>query len=58
MENMILTATDLGLGTLWIVNTCFAYNHLVEYIGTNNQLTGLVAIGQSGEKPDKRPRKN
>lgn len=58
VENMILTATDFGLGTLWIANTCFAYNHLVEYIGTNNQLTGLVAIGQSGETPDKRPRKN
>lgn len=58
VENMILTATDLGLGTLWIANTCFAYNDLVKFIGTDNQLTGLVAVGGYGENPDKRQRKN
>ena len=30
IENMILTATGYGLGTLWIANTCFAYNELME----------------------------
>ncbi|WP_334291977.1 MULTISPECIES: hypothetical protein [Agathobacter] len=31
---MILTATGYGLGTLWIANTCFAYNELMDFIGT------------------------
>ena len=57
IENMILTATDYGLGSLWIANTCFAYNDLVKYIGTDDQLTGIVAIGYPEENPDKRPRK-
>ena len=45
VENMILTATGYGLGTLWIANTCFAYNELIEFIGTDSQLTGIVAVG-------------
>ena len=56
VENMILTATGYGLGTLWIANTCFAYNELIEFIGTDNQLTGIVAVGAANEAPPKRPR--
>ena len=57
IENMILTATEHGLGTLWIANTCFAYNELVDFIKTDDQLTGIVAIGFANEAPAKRPRK-
>lgn len=57
IENMILTATGHGLGTLWIANTCFAYRELVDFIGTDSQLTGLVAVGYPDEDPDQRPRK-
>ena len=57
IENMILTATGYGLGTLWIANTCFAYNELMDFIGTDSQLTGIVAVGFADEAPDKRPRK-
>ena len=54
IENMILTATGYGLGTLWIANTCFAYNELMDFIGTDSQLTGIVAIGFANEVPAKR----
>lgn len=57
IENMILTATGYGLGTLWIANTCFAYNELMDFIGTASQLTGIVAVGFAYEAPAKRPRK-
>ena len=57
VENMILTATSYGLGTLWIANTCFAYNDLIDFIGTEHQLTGIVAVGFANEAPAKRPRK-
>ena len=57
IENMILTATGYGLGTLWIANTCFAYNELMDFIGTDSQLTGIVAVGFADESPAKRPRK-
>ena len=42
---------------LWIANTCFAYNELMDFIGTDSQLTGIVAIGFANEAPAKRPRK-
>ena len=57
IENMILKATDIGLGTLWIANTCFAYNDLVKYINEQGQLIGAVAVGYADEQPDQRPRK-
>ena len=57
IENMILTATSYELGTLWIANTCFAYNELIDFIGTDSQLTGIVAVGVANEAPTKRPRK-
>ena len=57
IQNMLLRAQELGLGTLWIANTCFAYNELIEFIGTDNQLTGIVAVGAANEAPPKRPRK-
>ena len=57
IENMILKATDMGLGTLWIANTCFAYNDLMKYINEPGQLVGAVAVGFADEYPDQRPRK-
>lgn len=57
VENMLLTAQELGLGTLWIANTCFAYNELTSYLNTKDQLVGAIAVGYADEKPQQRPRK-
>ena len=58
IENMLLKATELGLGTLWIANTCYAYNELADFIGTIDQLIGAVALGYADEAPASRPRKS
>lgn len=57
IQNMLLKATDLNLGSLWIANTCFAYNGLTEFIGLQGQLVGAVALGYADEQPSPRPRK-
>ena len=57
IENMILKASEIGLGTLWIANTCFAYDALMEYIGLPGQFIGAVAVGYADEQPAERPRK-
>lgn len=57
IENMILKATEIGLGTLWIANTCFAYNKLMSFINSPGQLIGAVAVGYADEQPEARPRK-
>ena len=58
IQNMLLEAQELGLGTLWIANTCFAYPELVEYLQTEEQLIGAVAVGYPDEEPAARPRKD
>ncbi len=57
IENMLLKATELGLGTLWIANTCFAYKDLTSFIGEKGQLIGAIALGYADESPNQRPRK-
>lgn len=57
IENMILKADELGIGTLWIGNTCFAYSELLAYTGTKSQIVGAVAVGYADEQPNARPRK-
>lgn len=58
VQNMLLTAENLGLGTLWIANTCFAYTELTEFLQAYGQLVGAVAVGYSAETPVSRPRKS
>ncbi len=57
IENMLLKATELGLGTLWIANTCYAYKELTEYLESSQQLVGAIALGYADETPAPRPRK-
>lgn len=57
IENILLRAEELELGTLWIANTCFAYGELVEYLSTDKQLVGAIAVGYANENPNPRPRK-
>ncbi len=58
VQNMLLTAESLGLGTLWIANTCFAYAELTEFLKINGQLIGAVATGYADEAPPPRSRKS
>ena len=42
---------------MWIGNTCFAYQELMEYIGSTAELVGAIALGYKAETPSMRPRK-
>lgn len=57
IENMLLAAKDLGLGTLWVANIFFAYPELCKWLHTDKQLVAAIAIGYPNEKPASRPRK-
>lgn len=58
VQNILLTATELGYGTLWITNTCFAYNELVDFVDIKGQLVGAISLGVANETPALRPRKD
>lgn len=56
VQNILLKATEAGLGTLWIANTCFAYDELSNYLNIECQLVGAIAVGYANEEPLERPR--
>lgn len=57
MENMTLTATELGLGSLWICDTYFAYDELNRWLNVDGELIAAMTIGYANETPPARPRK-
>lgn len=71
VEHMMLTATDLGLGCLWIADTYYVHKELADYIlnklkGTKkqdfityeNRLICAMAVGEMGEPKHTTPRKS
>lgn len=58
IQNMTLTATELGLGSLWICDTYFAYDELKNLFGAEGELAAALAIGYADEQPEPRPRKS
>ncbi len=57
VENMALTATELGLGSLWICDTFFAQRELDQWLGETGELYAALALGYADEAPQARPRK-
>lgn len=57
IENMIVTATELNLGSLWIANTFFAYPEIKKFVKTDAQIVSCIAIGYPAESPKARGRK-
>lgn len=58
VENMSLTATALGLGSLWICDTFFAQKELDEWLSAEGELFAALALGYAAEAPKARPRKD
>ena len=58
IENMALTATERGLGCLWICDTYFAYKELSDWLATDGELLAAMAVGYADEAPSARPRNN
>lgn len=57
IQNMLLAATDLGLGSLWICDVFFGYEELCDWLGEKGQMIAAVSLGYSDQKPRPRPRK-
>lgn len=57
IQNMLLAATEKGIGSLWICDIYFAYQKLCEWLDSDGQLVAAVAFGYPDEFPEERPRK-
>ena len=58
IENMLLTATSLGLGSLWVADVLHTKREIETLVSTNLDLYSAVAIGYADESPSQRPRKS
>ncbi len=56
IQNMLLAAQDLGLGSLWICDVFEAYVELGEWLGEKGQMIAAASFGYADESPDARPR--
>ena len=57
IQNMLLAATGLGLGSLWICDVFENYDGFSSWIGNKKQLIAAVSLGFPDEHPGKRGRK-
>ena len=57
IENMLLAATELGLGSLWIADVWEAYPELNAWFETDHQLVSAVSFGYADVSPQAPPRK-
>jgi len=58
IQNMLLAACELGLGTLWICDVFYAYQELASWLGETHQMIAAVSLGYPDEHPAARPRKS
>ena len=58
IQNMLLAAQDLGLGSLWIGDVLYAYEELRDWLGEKSALIAAIALGYADESPAARPRKS
>lgn len=56
VQNMLLRARELGIGSLWICDTFSAYDALCTWLGRDSLLVAAVAMGYPDESPAARPR--
>jgi F420 biosynthesis protein FbiB-like protein len=57
IQNMLLAALDLGLGSLWICDVLYAYDALCDWLKQEHQMIAAVSFGYPDEQPGPRPRK-
>jgi F420 biosynthesis protein FbiB-like protein len=57
IQNMLLAALHLGLGSLWICDVFYAYEELRNWLGEDGQMIAAISLGYPDETPSARPRK-
>ncbi len=57
IQNLLLSAQAMGLGTLWIGDTFFARDEIDAWLGRRDGMVAAVAVGYPDQSPGARPRK-
>ena len=51
IQNILLKATDMGYGTLWVCDIFYAYPQIVEFLQTKDDVISAVCIGKTKHYP-------
>jgi len=57
IQNLLLAAQELGVGSLWICDIFYAYGEVCAWLNERHQLIAAVSLGYADEAPLPRPRK-
>lgn len=57
IQNMLLAAQDLSIGSLWICDVLYVYDELGQWLGEQSEMIAAVSLGYPDESPAARPRK-
>ena len=57
IQNMLLAAHELGVGSLWICDVFYAYDELTAWLGETHRMIAAVSLGYPAESPGPRTRK-
>jgi nitroreductase len=51
IQNMLLAALDLGIGSLWICDVFYGYEELCDWLGAKGQMIAAVSFGYPNQSP-------
>jgi len=54
IQNMLLKAQELGLGSLWICDVLYIDEAIMKYVGTKMPLLAAISFGYPNESPESR----
>jgi len=57
IQNLLLAAQELGVGSLWICDIFYAYGEVCAWLNERHQLIAAISLGYVDEMPLPRPRK-
>jgi nitroreductase len=57
IQNMLLAAQELGIGSLWICDVFYAYEDLCNWLDEKGQMIAAISFGYPNEAPAARQRK-
>lgn len=51
IQNILLKATDMGYGTLWVCDIFYAYPQIIEFLQTKDDIISAVCLGKAKHYP-------
>lgn len=57
IQNILLSAEEMGLGTLWVCDIFYAYPALARFLQEDAPIVSAVCLGYPNESPTPRPRR-